>query len=93
MKVESLEQMGAILRETRVALKVPLMDLSEALHTSHTLLRRQEHGQSTRALEILFATMRELGIEMHLELPPQVDSAKVQAVVKMNTKLRSRARP
>jgi transcriptional regulator with XRE-family HTH domain len=90
MRIDSLEQLGFILRETRVAQKVPLQDLAEGLNTSHTLLRRQEHGQPTKALEILFATMQELGIELHVELPPnvQIDENKLLSGLK-----HSRARP
>lgn len=90
MKVTSPEQLGAILRGTRVALNIPLLDLAEALHTSHTLLRRQEHGKATKAMEILFAAMNELGIEMHLELPPKVDAEALSQEAQPRNK---RARP
>jgi len=73
MRIESAAQLGAVLRETRVAQKIPLLDLAQALGTSHTLLRRQEHGDATRSIDILFAMLRQLGIEMHLDLPPGVD--------------------
>lgn len=81
MRIDSLAQLGAVLRETRVAQKIPLQDLAQVLDTSHTLLRRQEHGEPTKALTILFATMKQLGIEMHVELPPnvRVDPAKISA--------------
>lgn len=72
MRIESLAQLGVVLRETRVAQKIPLQDLAQVLGTSHTLLRRQEHGEPTKALEVLFATMKQLGIELHVELPPNV---------------------
>lgn len=75
MRIDSLEQLGAVLREARVAQKIPLQDLAEVLATSHTLLRRQEHGEPTKALTILFSTMKQLGIEMHIELPPHVHVA------------------
>jgi transcriptional regulator with XRE-family HTH domain len=72
MRIDSLAQLGAVLRETRVAQKIPLQDLAQVLNTSHTLLRRQEHGEPTRALQILLETMKQLGIEMHVEVPPNV---------------------
>lgn len=91
MRIDTAKQLGAILRETRVAQKIPLLDLAQVLNTSHTLLRRQEHGESTKALEVLFATMKQLGIEMHLELPPDVsiDAAELAGGLRRN----SRARP
>lgn len=90
MRIDSLKQLGFILRETRVAQKIPLQDLAEGLKTSHTLLRRQEHGESTKALEILFATMQELGIEFHVELPPNVHIDKNKLLLGLK---HSRARP
>ena len=91
MHIESAAQLGAVLRETRVAQKIPLLDLAQVLDTSHTLLRRQEHGDSTKALEVLFATMKQLGIELHVELPPgvNIDVAELVGGLRRN----SRARP
>jgi transcriptional regulator with XRE-family HTH domain len=91
MRVDSLKQLGFALRETRVAQGIPLQDLAEALQTSHTLLRRLESGQSTKALEILLATMSELGIEFHVELPPQVDIDEEK--LRSGIRSRSRAKP
>jgi hypothetical protein len=90
MKVNSFEEMGTILRAVRVGLNVPLADLAETLQTSQTLLRRQEHGHTTVALQKLFATMRELGIEVHLSLPPSVSE---QSVKFDETSRKKRARP
>lgn len=91
MKIKSFEQMGAVLRATRVALNVPLADLAETLETSQTLLRRQEQGHSTVALKKLFATMQELGIEMHLSFPSTIDEDSITMGDK--TTNRKRARP
>jgi transcriptional regulator with XRE-family HTH domain len=89
MKITSFEQMGTVLRAARVALNVPLADLAETLETSQTLLRRQEQGHSTVALEKLFATMKELGIEMHLSLPSTIDESSLNG----SSTQRKRARP
>ncbi|NHZ82591.1 hypothetical protein F2P44_25410 [Massilia sp. CCM 8695] len=91
MKIKSFEQMGAVLRATRLALNVPLADLAETLETSQTLLRRQEQGHSTVALKKLFATMKELGIEMHLSMPSTIDENSIDLDGKTTT--RKRARP
>lgn len=91
MKIKSFEQMGVVLRAARVALNVPLADLAETLETSQTLLRRQEQGHSTVALKKLFATMQELGIEMHLSLPPSIEESAIDLDGK--SVQRRRARP
>lgn len=91
MKIKSFEQLGTVLRATRVGLNVPLADLAETLGTSQTLLRRQEQGQTTVALEKLFATLRELGIEMHLSLPSSIEESAIS--FDPNRKLNTRARP
>ena len=91
MKIKSFEQMGEVLRAARVALNVPLVDLAETLETSQTLLRRQEQGHSTVALQKLFATMQELGIEMHLSLPSTIAESSIDLDGK--TSQRKRARP
>lgn len=91
MRIDSVEQLGAVMRETRVALNIPLQDLAEAAGTSHTLLRRQEHGQATKALQVLFAAMKELGIEMHVELPSVVNPNTLD--LSPGAKRNKRARP
>lgn len=77
-------------RATRVALNIPLADLAEMLGTSRTLLRRQEQGKATAALKILFATLHELGVELHLELPPAVQEAVSSPTEKTFSKKRAR---
>lgn len=91
MKIKSYEEMGRVLRAARIALNVPLADLAETLETSQTLLRRQEQGHSTVALQKLFATMQELGIEMHLSFPSTIDENSIP--LDGRTTQRKRARP
>lgn len=73
MKISSYEEIGAVLRTVRVALNVPLADLAETLQTSETLLRRQEQGHSTVAIQKLFGALRELGVHLYVDLPSTVD--------------------
>jgi transcriptional regulator with XRE-family HTH domain len=91
MRIDSLQQLGLLLRETRVSQKIPLQDLAAILKTSHTLLRKQEHGESTKAIEVLFATMKELGIELYVELPPNITIDKQKLA--SGKRSYSRARP
>ena len=91
MKITSFEHLGTVLRATRLALNVPLADLADTLETSQTLLRRHEQGHTTIAIQKLFATMAELGIEMHLFLPAAIQD---EAIVSENgVAKRKRARP
>ncbi|BEV14097.1 helix-turn-helix domain-containing protein [Herbaspirillum sp. DW155] len=91
MKVTSPQELGSVLRAVRVGLNVPLADLAETLNTSQTLLRRQEQGETTIAVEKLFSAMRELGIELHLSLPPAIDEQAIAASAQDSK--RRRARP
>ena len=89
IKVDSPEKLGAVLRSTRVVLDIPALDLAEAAGTSHTLIRRIEEGKATKAVEVLFAAFREIGIEMHLQLPSCIDEAGID----LTPGTRRRARP
>lgn len=91
MRIDSAEQLGAVIRETRLALNIPLQDLAEATGTSHTLLRRQENGEATKAVQVLFAVMKELGIELQVDLPSAVNIPNVKMSLDKNR--RKRARP
>lgn len=77
MEVRSAKQLGAALRGTRVALSLPVEDLAAMMGTSHTFLSRLEQGKATAALQKLFTALSELGIAMHLELPPQAADVRI----------------
>lgn len=70
--VKTANQLGSVLRATRTALNVRLEDLAGVVGTTTPSLRRLESGNATSALRTLFALLDELGIEMHLEVPPHV---------------------
>ncbi|MGX4641045.1 helix-turn-helix domain-containing protein [Massilia sp. SYSU DXS3249] len=69
--VKSPAQLGAVLRQTRVALQLPAADVAAMSGTSAVSLRRLESGNATAALEHLFTVLDELGIEMQLNAPPE----------------------
>jgi transcriptional regulator with XRE-family HTH domain len=71
MKVTSPQELGNVLRAVRVGLNVPLADLAETLNTSQTLLRRQEQGEATVAVEKLFQPCENwaLNCTSHCHLP------------------------
>lgn len=91
MKIDKPEQLGIALRASRIAQNLQLGDFAEILGTSVPMLRRQEQGKPTQALRMLFSAMHELGIEMHLELPPKAQelarSLSAEALAKKRVRL------
>ena len=79
MEVRSTRQLGAALRGTRIALNLPAEDLAAMMGTSHAFLSRLEQGDATAAVQKLFTALRELGIAMHLELPPQAREVRIDS--------------
>jgi transcriptional regulator with XRE-family HTH domain len=70
--VKTPYQLGAVLRATRTALNLPAEDVAAMTRTTAPSLRRLESGNATAALRTLFALLDELGVEMHLAVPPEV---------------------
>ncbi|MEP7180897.1 MAG: helix-turn-helix transcriptional regulator [Betaproteobacteria bacterium] len=89
--VKTPNQLGYTLRATRTALKLPAADVAAMAGTTAVTLRRLEDGSATSALRTLFALLDELGIEMHLEVPPQVGTLELPAPT--SKPRRTRARP
>ena len=79
MKITSTTELGAALRATRVALHITVEDLAETAKTSHRFVRSIEQGKATAAIQKLFDMMSELGIEVHLRLPPEAPEANIDA--------------
>jgi len=79
MQVRSAKQLGAALRGTRIALNLPAQDLAAMMGTSHAFLSRLEQGKATAALQKLFSALGELGIAMHLDLPPEAKEVSIQS--------------
>ena len=90
MRITSPSELGTALRATRVALQITVVDLAETAKTSHRFIRSLEQGKATTAIQKLFDTMSELGIEMHLRLPPQAPEAILHATLPQK---RRRAQP
>jgi transcriptional regulator with XRE-family HTH domain len=79
MEIRSVKQLGAALRGTRVAQDLSVEDLAGMMATSHAFLRRLEQGKATAAIQKLFTALNELGIAMHLELPPQAAGVRIES--------------
>ena len=74
LKIRSPAMLGSLVRHVRTAQQIPAADLAAAVGSSAVSLRRIEQGPPTAALAMLFSVLDELGIEMHLSLPPGVPS-------------------
>lgn len=73
LQIESSIALGAVLRKTRTAQHVRAEDLAAILAISPTTLRRLEQGDPpTAAIKTLFQLLDELGIQLHVSLPPDV---------------------
>lgn len=70
LHIKTPAELGVVLRETRVGLQVPALDVAAVTGISPTTLRRLEQGKATEAIQALFRLFDELGIECRLA-PPQ----------------------
>ena len=77
--VRTPAQLGAVLRHTRVALRLPAADVAAISGTSAVSLRRLESGDATAAIRHLFTLFDELGIEVQLNVPPDVGPIELPA--------------
>ena len=67
LPIKSPTALGTVLRETRTALQIPAADMAG---TTAASLRRLVQGNPTAAITTLFKLLDELGIELHVSLPP-----------------------
>lgn len=75
VKIKSPVALGAALRQTRTALRIPAADMAAMVNTNPVTLRKLESGNATTAISTLFALLDELGLELHVSFPPGVDPA------------------
>lgn len=73
VKISSPQSLGSALRQTRTALRIPAADMAAMVSTNPVTLRKLEQGDATTAIRTLFALLDELGLELHISLPPGVD--------------------
>lgn len=70
IQISDLKQLGAIMRVVR---KSQHLRQDEVGRFSHTLIGDLEAGKPTAQIGKVIAAMRELGIRLHVELPPGMD--------------------
>lgn len=71
--LKSPEALGAVLRETRTALRIPAADMAAMVNTTPVSLRRIEQGKPTAAIRTLFSLLDELGLELQVSPPPGIE--------------------
>ena len=91
LAIKSPLALGALLRETRTALRIPAADMAAMVDTTSVTLRRLEQGKPTAAIATVFALLDELGLELHVSLPPGVES--IQMPDEQVKPRRTRVRP
>ncbi len=72
LKLTSPKVLGKALRATRTQVGIQAETLAGMAGISAVTLRRFESGEPTEAIENLFSLCRELGIELHVSLPPGI---------------------
>ena len=78
LEIKSATALGAIVRETRTAQQIRAEDLAAMLGVSPTTLRRMEQGDPpAAAIKTLFQLLDELGIQLHVSLPPGVGAVQL----------------
>ena len=73
--VDSLDTLGKIVRKTR---KQQGLRQDAVARFSHTFVGEVEKGKPTAQVGKLFELLQELGIRIHLELPPEIESNNVK---------------
>jgi y4mF family transcriptional regulator len=68
-RLESPSQLGEIVRQVRKAQGLRQRDLALAVPASHVFVGDVERGKPTVHLGKVLALLRELGIQLHIDVP------------------------
>lgn len=79
IRVTNPIHLGTVVRTTRTAFNLAAADVAGMAGTTAVTLRRIEQGNATDALQKLFRILDELGIEMHLDVPPDIGPIELPA--------------
>ncbi len=77
IRIKTPHTLGVVLRETRTAQRIPAAELAAMANTTPVTLRRLEQGTPTAAITTLFMLLDELGLELHVSLPPDVPAINI----------------
>ena len=72
-KVESVADLGALIRQARQTAGMTQEELADRIGTTRQWMIRVEQGRRTTAMSMVLLALSELGLEMvaHLDLPPR----------------------
>lgn len=78
--VESPEALGRVVRTVRRAQRIRQDDLAPMVNTSHVTLMNIERGKDSVGIGRVMDVLRELGVRVHLDIPPEVAMQVEQAL-------------
>lgn len=76
--IQGVEDLG---RLVRLARRSQHLRQDEVGRFSHTFIGEVEAGKPTAQIGKVFEALRELGLKVHVELPPGIPEADVQAIM------------
>lgn len=74
--VKNTAALGAVLYQARIHADISQSELAARLGVSKQLVWDAENGRSTKAVERLFDTLRELGVTLIATVPPPASGGK-----------------
>ncbi len=78
--IDSPEQLGRVVRAVRRAQRIRQDDLAPMVNTSHVTLMNIEHGKGSVGIGRVMDVLRELGVRVSLDIPPEVAAQVEQAL-------------
>lgn len=78
--IDSPEQLGRLVRAVRRAQRIRQDDLAPMAGTSHVTLMNIEHGKGSVGIGRVMEVLRELGVRIHVDVPPEVRQQVEQAL-------------
>jgi len=72
--VDNPEELGRVIRAVRRAQQLRQDDLAPMVGASHVTLMNMERGKEGVAIGRVMQVLRELGVRIHLDVPPDVAS-------------------
>jgi len=78
--VDSPQDLGRVVRTVRRAQRIRQDDLAPMVNTSHVTLMNIERGKDSVGIGRVMDVLRELGVRVHLDVPPEVAAQVEQAL-------------
>lgn len=78
--IDSPEQLGRVVRAVRRAQRIRQDDLAPMVGVSHVTLMNIERGKQSVGIGRVMDVLRELGVQVHLDVPPEVRERVEQAL-------------